>query len=122
MLATAEPTTALGGTITASAVAVFLINLLKNAKWFPWLDKESKVVARIFALLLSAAGAVGIHATYTGHTLSISGLTLTGILAGGFLWLKSFAFQEWIYQSSKVKTPDTPQPVVVVPVAPPAKP
>lgn len=121
MLATPEPTTALGGTITASAVSVFLINLLKNAKWFPWIDKESKAGARMFALLLAAASAAGIHAAYAGGTLTITGLTLTGILAGGWLWLKSFALQEWIYQSSKVKTPDqsTPVPVVVVPATKP---
>lgn len=100
----ADTTAMLGGTITASAVSVFLINALKNARWFPLLQKESVAAGRIFGILFAAASALGIHAAFTGGTLTITGLTLTGVLGAGWLWLKSFALQEWIYQSSRVKT------------------
>jgi len=98
--------TVLGGTITASAVSVFIINLFKNAKWFPWLSAQSKVAARLWALALSAAAAAGIDVTFLHGTLTITGLTLTGILTAGWMWLKSFAVQEWIYQSTKQAKPN----------------
>lgn len=92
----------LGTTVTFSAISVFIVNFLKGRKWFPLLSNNTKWANRIVAILLSGLSAVGIHAAWSsGGTLTITGLTLTGILAAGWLWIKSFALQEWIYQSTK---------------------
>lgn len=95
--------TLLGTTLTASAVSVFIINTLKNAKWFPLLKPEWEKAQRVWALMFAALAAAGIDVKFLHGTLTISGLTLTGILAALWMWLKSFAIQEWIYQSTKVQ-------------------
>ncbi|HXU18962.1 MAG TPA: hypothetical protein VN788_00105 [Verrucomicrobiae bacterium] len=97
-----KATTALGSTITLSAVVVFVINFFKSRSWFPWLTAESKVANRFVAVALSGASALGIHFLYDNGTLTITGLSLAGVGLAGWMWLKSFALQEWIYQSSSM--------------------
>jgi hypothetical protein len=95
--------------LTASAVAVYLIQTLKKAKWFPVLsDETSKIGQRIWAILAAAGTAFGIHAAYSHASgeLVLSGLPTSIGAAGGMLWawIKSMATQEWIYRSG-VKSP-----------------
>lgn len=101
--ATPTPTvdTVFGQTFGAGCVAVFLINWLKNASWFPLLQKDWKTAQRLWSIVLAAASAAGVHVVFAAGTLSISGLTLTGILTAGWAWIKAFSMQEFVYQATK---------------------
>ena len=92
----------LASQITASAVIVWLMQQLKNAKWFPAITHQTGRLNRIVAVILAAGAAIGIHATFdqAAGTLMITGLTATGLAHGAWMWLKSFALQEIIYQGA----------------------
>lgn len=85
--------------VTISAVVVFLLERLKRARWFPWLSAEKEKVTQWVAAALAALAALGIHTEFdaTKGVLIISGLTVAGVLHGGFEVLRSLAFQELIY-------------------------
>jgi hypothetical protein len=86
--------------ITASALVVYGLELLKNASWFPWINRSSDAVNRIVAGILAVATALGIHTKFDPQhgTLLITGLTLASVAHFGFDWLRSFVFQEMIYK------------------------
>jgi hypothetical protein len=88
--------------VTTAGVVVFLINWLKKSPMFPWITAESGRLLRILAIIGAGVGAVGIHYTWNpeAHALTITGLSLVGILTAGAIWLKSFVTQEIIYQST----------------------
>lgn len=90
-------------TITTSTVAVWLIQQLKKAKWFPIVQERGTVfAARLLSVLAAVAGTAGIQwqwAPSTG-TLAITGLTWTVVGIGAWHCVQHFALQEWIYQSA----------------------
>lgn len=90
----------MGAQVTASAVIVYLIQLLKGAKWFPWLDDGAKKVNRFIAIVLAGVGAVGIHTQFDSEAgiLTITGLTVAGIVHGAGEWIRAVVFQELIYR------------------------
>lgn len=73
---------------------------LKHQKWFPLLDKEAKVLNRLFAVVASFIVAVGIHWTFDSSqgTLVITGLTLAGVGHGFIAWVQQYAFQQGSYK------------------------
>ena len=87
-------------TITAAAVAVWLVQKLKAIPWLHWIEEGKPLANRIAGIVVATASAVGISIHYSGaaHTLTIGGLTLAGIIAAGWAWIKQFAAQEMIYQ------------------------
>lgn len=111
----------LGTQFTASAVSVFVINWLKGQKWLPFVNANSKWLNRTIALATSGASAMGIHWAWSAGTLTVTGLSLTAILAGVWMWLKSFALQEWIYQSSKQNSAASNPPPAAAPAPAAAK-
>jgi hypothetical protein len=89
-------------TLTASAISVYVIQILKNWKWFKLLTSNTKymnIAASLFAAAISATG-IGYTFNETSGTLTITGLTLAGILAALWTWGKSFVLNELIYQST----------------------
>jgi hypothetical protein len=96
----------LGTQISAGAIAVFIIQLLKKWEAVPWISNLTPRVNRLVAIVGAFCSAIGVHVAYSSvqHTLLISGLTLTGILGMGWVWVKQFALQEWIYQSAANRT------------------
>ncbi len=103
----ANVVTQFGDQLTASAVIVFLINALKKASWFPWLNAQTDKLNRAVALVFSGLAALGIHTSHTWSAssgvfvLTVKGLTLAGILAAAWAWLKSFAVQEFVYRATR---------------------
>ena len=83
-------------TVTGAGIAVFIIEFLK--KRLPWLPGTA---SRVASALIAAGLAVGIHVTFAGGTLTITGLTLTGIIIGVWIWIKQFTAQEITYQILK---------------------
>jgi|GraSoiStandDraft_29_1057270.scaffolds.fasta_scaffold2489831_1 hypothetical protein len=86
--------------ITASALVVYGMELLKKASWLPWINRSTDTVNRIVAGTLAVGTALGIHTKFDPQhgTLLITGLTLASIAHFGFDWVRSFVFQEMIYK------------------------
>jgi hypothetical protein len=65
---------------TSAAVVVYLIQLLKSAKWFPWLQNEGQITLK---RIVSIAGALGAHTgiTYAWHSLG------AGTATGGYQFI-----------------------------------
>lgn len=114
--------TVFGQTFGVGCVVVFLINWLKSARWFPFLQREWKTAQRVWSVLLAAASAVGVHVIFKNQTLTITGLSLTAVAVAGWAWLKAFAMQEFIYQATKQAkaAADTSAPAQAVELAEPA--
>ena len=95
-----------GTQITAGAVAVFVIQLMKRWSALPWISHITPKMNRAVAIVSSFLTAVGVHVAYSSveHTLLISGLTLTGIFGMMWVWVKQFALQEYVYQSAANRT------------------
>lgn len=96
---------------TSAAVAVWAIQQLKNASWFPWLKNQGQVIAK---RLVSVATAIGIHTgiSYVWNTGEVSGShvliitipPLAVILVTVWHWLGQFVLQEGWYQAIYNKT------------------
>jgi len=110
-----------GTQITASAVAVFVIQLMKRWSALPWITHWTPRVNRVVAIASSFLTAIGVHIAYSSveHTVVISGLTLTGILGMLWVWVKQFALQEYVYQSAANRTKVVPVAGAALEVAPP---
>lgn len=89
--------------LTFSAVSVFVIQKLKQAKWFTLITPDSKTMNTIASAVAAALAATGVHIAFASDTgtLTVTGLSMTTIGAGAWAWLKSFVLNEWIYQSTR---------------------
>ena len=87
---------------TSSALSVYLIQKLKDSKYFPWLTAETAKLNRVASALLAALGAVGLQYQWTSstHTLVITNLTLSVIGLGIWHWLQHFTLQEVVYRAT----------------------
>ena len=84
--------------LTASAVSVWVIQRLKHATWFQMLTPSTVTLNRLASFIAAAATATGIHVAFSAGTLTITGLTLSGIAAAVIAWFKSYVMNELIYQ------------------------
>jgi len=84
--------------LTASAVSVWVIQRLKHAAWFQMLTPSTATLNRLASFIAAAATATGIHVAFSAGTLTITGLTLSGIVAAVIAWFKSYVMNELIYQ------------------------
>lgn len=89
-------------TLTASAISVYIIQKLKSANWFKLLGPNTKYMNIAASLFTAAISATGINFAFneSAGTLTITGLTLTGILTALWTWGKSFVLNEMIYQGT----------------------
>lgn len=83
-----------------NAIIVAALQWLKNAKWFPWLSAETAKLNRVIAILASGAAAIGVHSTFVGGVLTITGLSWAVIGPGLYNWLQSFVFQQLIFKAT----------------------
>lgn len=86
--------------LTASSIAVWLIQRLKSAPWFPALDANSSVVVqRVFAVATATLTTVGINWSYDASlgVLTVTGLTVAGIADALWAFLQSLVAQQVIY-------------------------
>lgn len=107
----------IGTQVTVSAVAVYLLEKAKKAKWFPLVQAGSPAVNRVVAVLVALATAAGIHFSFDAGTLTVSGLTGENFIHLAGEAIRAFVFQEGIYQTvilkpqqvvDQVKTPGPP--------------
>jgi hypothetical protein len=71
---------------------------LKAASWFPYLTARTASLNRIVSIVLAAGSVAGIQAAYDGGTLTISGLTLSGILTAVIEVGRQWVMQQIIYR------------------------
>jgi hypothetical protein len=97
---------------TSSAVVVWLIQKLKNASWFPWLQHGQATVSRLFSMAAAAAVAIGINYTWNPQTrgLLITIPTVSALLLGAWHWLNQFVLNETVYQATVNKVSITTRP------------
>ncbi len=89
-----------------SAIGVFLMQYLKNAKWFPWAQAtEAKLANRIVAIIVALFAATGIGHVWdpTAHTLLFTNLTVVGVATSLWHWFSQFVMQETVYQATANK-------------------
>ena len=106
--------------VTSSAVAVWLIEQLKRAKWFPLVQQRgTALMARSLSVFAAAAGTAGIQWQWTSttHSLVVTGLTLSAAMLFAWHVVQHFALQEWIYQSA-INKPQRTSPYSSDPGAP----
>jgi hypothetical protein len=107
---------------TTSAVAVWLLQKLKSATWFPLVQQGKVWLNRVASIVLAGVGAVGVDYTWTpnpqgGHMLTLAIPTLSVAALGGWHWLNHFVMQETIYQATSNGKTDGAAPVAApVPV------
>ena len=103
---------------TSGAVAVWAIEQLKKAKWFPLLQAEGQKIAKRF---LSVVAAIGIHTSISyvwnpgehpgWHTLVINIPPAMVVATELYHWLGQYVIQESYYQVvyNKATQPAQPQ-------------
>lgn len=94
-------------TFGSSIVAVWAIEQLKKAKWFPVVQQQGTAfAARALSAIAAAASTVGIEWQWmpANHSLLITGITGSAVALLAWHLLEHFALQEWVYQSA-VKKP-----------------
>lgn len=104
---------------TSSAVVVWLMQKLKSASWFPFLQHGRATVSRLFSIGVAFFVAIGIGYTWNTNSSGIHTLTLTipglwGLAVGVWHWLNQFVLQETVYQATVNKISVTTQPVLPV--------
>ena len=90
-----------GSAITAYLVAEIL-EMLKRSTWFPWITHQTAVLNRVAGIVIAGVSALGVHVVFSADagTLTITGLTASGILATLGNWLKQWAMQQFAYRSA----------------------
>lgn len=103
---------------TSSAVVVYLMQKLKNAKWFPLIQEGKTLLNRSISIGSAAVIAVGVNYTWNPQS---RGLLITiptlGVAAIGFWhWLNQYALNEMLYRATVNKAApangNPPTPVV----------
>jgi hypothetical protein len=102
--------------LTLGAVFSWLLEALKNAKWFPILQQDGTKVANTLAGVISSIVAItGLTYVYdpTAHTLLIQNFGLALVGNAVWHWLTQFVMQQGWYEVvfNKV-TPSTTQKVI----------
>src|SRR5262245_47913538 len=89
---------------TVSSVVVWAIDLLKRAKWFPWLSVETESLNRFAACIGAAITSAGIHfalepAAEGQWTMHITGLSIWSITHFGKGFLVAIVTQQTVLKA-----------------------
>lgn len=99
------------------ALAVYLIQILKDAKWFPWLNANSTALNRWLGIGIAVATSLGIKyaasgAPETGYHIVLSIPALGQLTDAAIHAAAQYAGQQVLYHTS-VKVPEPAPPPVV---------
>ena len=99
---------------TTSAVAVYVLQKLKTAKWFPLAQHGKAWLNRYASIALAALGAVGVNYTWTTYS-GAQGIFIAwpgwfAITIAAWHWLNHYVMQETIYQATVNKVSLTTAP------------
>jgi hypothetical protein len=88
--------------VKVNGVSAWLIQKLKTSQSAAtsWISVNTPWVTRFVAFLAAAGTAVGIHATFHGSTLTITGLSATAILAAAWQIGQNYLVQHAWYKAA----------------------
>jgi hypothetical protein len=91
--------------LTSAAIVVYALQWLKSTSLVSFITAETKTLNRWLSALGAFTGAVGIHFAFdvSAGSLVITGLTVTGLLHGGWHWINQFALQQLMYDAAVQK-------------------
>lgn len=97
--------------VSSAAVVVYVIQRLKTAPWFTWIQNDSQVWIKRGASLVAALGVhTGISYVWNAapgnagaHVLAITVPPLTVIAIGVWHWFNQYVLQELVYQATTNK-------------------
>jgi hypothetical protein len=111
-------------TITASTLAVSVIQWLKDTKYIPFINQHSATLNRFLSWAIAFFSGAGIHYTFNGDAgvLTVTGLSAGVIIHTATITCKQYAAQ-WLIYKGIVKGPAADVTAVkegmpVTPVAP----
>lgn len=86
--------------VTVGVIASGFLQYLKTRQWLPFINKNSAGINHAILLVTSAAGAMGISFAWnaSAHSLVISGLTVSGIVGGLWIWAKQWSVQFLVHR------------------------
>lgn len=89
----------IGPNFVIGIVVVYLMEMVKRLRVVPWITQETRRLNRVLALVVAAAAAIGIHFSFdaSAGVLTVSGLTLQGVLHGLYEFAKQAAMQQFAY-------------------------
>jgi hypothetical protein len=96
--------------IKVNGMASWVIQKLKDSKApiLGWIGTNTPWVTRAVALAAASLTAVGIHWTYTGSTLMVTGLSLTAIVTVLWNLAQNYLFQHAWYKTVFADPPQLP--------------
>ncbi len=85
--------------LTVSYIVVRVLELLKNAPWFPVLTQEtSNRIKKAVGVIVAGSSALGITYHYDpSGMLTISGLTVSSIVGFAWTWIQNYVAQQVLY-------------------------
>ena len=94
-------------TFTSSAIVVYAMQRLKQAKWFPMVQADRARLNRLFSIGAAAIGAMSVEWVWDPGVRSLTGHipTLWVAIVGLWHWLNHYAMQETIYQATSARAP-----------------
>lgn len=106
-------------TITASTIAVSIIQWLKNTKLVPFINEHSTGLNRLVSWVAAFAAGTGIHFTFNGDAgvLQVTGLSAGVIIHTVTVTCKQYAVQ-WLIYRGILKPGTNPAPVLPAVPAP----
>jgi hypothetical protein len=91
----------------AQVVAVWLIQKLKTAGWFPWLSANSATASRVVAIVFAGLAAGGITWQWAGSDVTIHGLNWATIQQHLWTWAAGISTNELTYMLVQIKAQAT---------------
>lgn len=92
---------------TSSAVVVYLMQKLKSATWFPWIQEGRVILNRTISIVAAAAVSIGVSYTWnpTSRGLLLTIPTVSTAAIGFWHWLNQYAMNEMLYRATVNKLP-----------------
>lgn len=93
--------------IGAAAVIPYLLEGLKKASWFPWIDNATAALNRWLGILAALAVTAGLHYEWSPETrvLSMTIPTLAAAVAWLFNAAIQWGLQQYVYKTGVAKSP-----------------
>ena len=96
-----------------NAVCVWLIEVVKRSRYFPWVTQETEQINKMLSAFLAALSSAGITVVTINPgpgnlDIHITGLTLPTLLHFVWHWLGNYAVQKWLYKAvvPRVSSPE----------------
>lgn len=91
--------TDLSAQLVVAGIVVYLFEMVKKAKWVPWITQDTKQLNKILAASVAALAALGIHWQFDPQsgTLLITGLTASSIQTAAWEYAKQLVLQQGFY-------------------------